>query len=103
MSNVVRYNSEEMRTLANNILKSNDDYYTNITNLFTEVENFIGTGFTGDLAEDFIASFQDKKKYFIENKDIIDECGKLITECADNIDSTEQELMNKIKNENYFN
>ncbi len=103
MSNVVKYNTEEMREWANSVLKSNDSYYDNVTSLFTEVENFIGTGFTGDLADDFLASFQDKKKYFIENKDVIEECGQLISKRADKIDSDEQELMNKVKNENYFN
>ena len=103
MSNVVRYNSEEMRNWSNTVLKGNDSYYDNVNSLFNEVEGFIGTGFTGDLAEDFLASFQDKKKYFIETKDVIEECGNLISKRADNIDTEEQELMNKIKNENYFN
>ena len=103
MANVVSYNSEEMRNWANNVLRSNDSYYDNVKNLFDEVESFIGTGFTGDLADDFLASFQEKKRYFVENKDIIDECANLIFQRADKIESDEQELMNKIHNEDYFN
>ena len=103
MSNVVRYNSEEMREWANSVLRGNESYNDSVNTLFNEVESFIGSGFTGDLAEDFLASFQDKKKYFIETKDIIDECGNLISKRADKIDSDEQELMNQIKKENYFN
>ena len=102
MSNIVSYNTEQMRELANKINGNNDDYYENITKLFQEVEDFVGNGFTGGLADEFLASFQDKKKYFIENRDVIDECAEVISKRANKIDSSEEELVNQIKNDNYL-
>ena len=102
MSNIVSYNTEQMREWANKLSGNNDTYYDNITKLFQEVEGFVGSGFTGGLADEFLASFQDKKKYFIENKTVIDECTDLITKRANKIDSDEEELMNQIKNDNYL-
>ena len=103
MSNIVSYNTEQMREWSNKITNNNDSYFDNITKLFQEIESFVGSGFTGGLADEFLESFQDKKKYFIDNKDIIDECTELITKRANKIDSDEEELMNQIKNDTYFN
>ena len=102
MSNIISYNTERMREWSNRVNEENNSYYDNITKMFQEVENFVGSGFTGGLADEFLSSFQDKKKYFIENNSIIEECTDLINKRANKIDSDEQELMNQIKNDSYL-
>lgn len=102
MSNFVSYNTERMKTWSNNMADNANTYYDNITKLYQEVEGFIGSGFTGGLAEEFLASFQDKKHFFMENKEVIEECANLISERAGKINNDEEELMSRIKNDNYF-
>lgn len=103
MSNYVSYNTENMREWANNVANSAGTYSDNISKLYQEVESFIGNGFTGGLADEFLASFQDKKKYFIDNKDFIEECANYLSDRANKIETSEEDLMNQIKNDSYFN
>ena len=102
MSNFVSYNTEEMRNWSNNMSENVNAYFDNISKLYLEVESFIGSGFTGGLADEFLTQFQDKKKYFIENKDVIEECANYISEHAGKIEDDEQELISRIKNDNYL-
>ena len=101
MSNI-SYNSERMKEWSMNINKNNDSYYDNITKLYDEVGGFIGSGYSGGLAEEFLASFDEKKQYFIESKDVVEECAMIISQRADNINDSEQQLLNQIRNEDYF-
>ena len=103
MSNFVSYNTERMKGWSANMAENANSYNDNITKLYQEVEGFIGSGFTGGLAEEFLASFQDKKHFFLENKNVIEECANLISKRANKIDNDEQELISRIKNDNYLN
>ena len=102
MANNISYSTDQMREWSDNMRNMANEYDNNIRALYQELESFIGSGFTGGLADEFLSSFQDKKKEFIENKDIIEECAKFITDRANKINSDEEEISNRIKNDNYF-
>ena len=102
MANNISYSTDQMREWSDNMRNMASEYDNNIRALYQELESFIGSGFTGGLADEFLSSFQDKKKEFIENKNIIEECAKFINDRANKINSDEEEISNRIKNDNYF-
>ena len=72
MANNISYSTDQMREWSDNMRNMASEYDNNIRALYQELESFIGSGFTGGLADEFLSSFQDKKKEFIENKNIIE-------------------------------
>ena len=102
MSNIVSHNTERMKEWSTNVRDKVSTYHDDIINLYQGVESFIGTGFKGGLADEFLETFEGKKQFFLDNEEVLNECADFLSKRADNIESEEQELMHQIKNDDYF-
>ncbi len=103
MNDRIKYNTDNMRTWANTTNESNENYGTDIEGLFTDIDTFVHADFKGGLADDFFNSYEENKKYFLENKQNFEDVVKLVNNKSDNMESNEQELANQIRRNNYLN
>ena len=102
MANVVNYNTDRMRDWSEKVAKSGEEFIYDIRRLYQEVEDFVGSGFTGGLADEFYSSFEEKKSFFEDNKNVIDECTDYLAKHSNEIENDEQDLLARMKNSNYI-
>ena len=103
MEDRIKYNTDNMRTWANTTNESNENYGTDIQGLFNDIDTFVHAGFKGSIADEFFNSYEEKKKYFLENKQSLEDAIRYVNEKSDNIESNEQDLANQIRKNDYLN
>ena len=99
---IIEYNTKAMRNWSSNLDEKSSDYLQNISKLYLEVESFIGSDFAGYLADEFLKSFEEKKKFFMDNADVVSDCANLVSNNSYQIESSESDLAGRIKRDNYL-
>ena len=98
MGNIIGHNTEEMRVWSDTMKKYSEDFDREIGSLFNLVRNFVGTEFTGGLADNFEESVLSKESRFASLSETLRECADLIEHTSVSIDEDEQRLVSNYEN-----
>ena len=98
----VSHNTGAMRDWSGNINTAATEYDSDIRKLYSLVDSFVASDFTGGLSQQFADSVLNQRDKFYALKDTLEEIAKYVNGKADSIDDDDAMLSNEIKNNSIF-
>ena len=101
-SNFVGHNTQEMRNWSNDIVNAAEEYDTLIKTLYSLVDGFVSSDFTGGLSGQFEASVMNQREHLNKLTSVLQEVSECVSQRSNIIDQDEEELKSMMNNSSLF-
>lgn len=100
--NTVGHNTNEMRKWSGDIETAAQDYNSYIKSLYSLVDTFVASDFTGGLSEHFYASVMNQRQHFDNLTKVLEEVSDCVKNTSTVIDRDEAELKQMMDKSNFL-
>ena len=102
MGSFVGHNTQEMRNWSNDIVNAAQEYDALIKSLYSLVDNFVSSDFTGGLSGQFQASVMNQREHLNGLTEVLQEVSECVGQRSNIIDQDEEELKRMMNTSSLF-